>query len=243
MMVRLSTNPCGFAIAETLAEAYQNAFDCDPRSAFGGIVALNRPVDDATADAIVEAAQADVIIAPGFEPGVVERLKGKRKNTRVLEAVAPTTKSLTVRQLSDSYLVQQNHNFGVTPAEWKLVTERQPTAEELKDAAVAWRLASYTNSNAIVLVKDGAAWGIGAGQQNRVEAAQIAAQKAAGRATGGACASDAFYPFPDGVEAAADAGVTLVVQPGGSVGDEAVIAAANARGISMVFTGERQFRH
>ena len=236
-------NPCGFAIAETLAEAYQNAFDCDPRSAFGGIVALNRPVDDATADAIVEAAQADVIIAPGFEPGVVERLKGKRKNTRVLEAVAPTTKSLTVRQLSDSYLVQQNHNFGVTPAEWKLVTERQPTAEELKDAAVAWRLASYTNSNAIVLVKDGAAWGIGAGQQNRVEAAQIAAQKAAGRATGGACASDAFYPFPDGVEAAADAGVTLVVQPGGSVGDEAVIAAANARGISMVFTGERQFRH
>lgn len=136
-------NPCGFAVADTLAQAYQNAFDCDPRSAFGGIVALNRPVDDATADAIVEAAQADMIIAPGFEEGVVERLKGKRKNTRVLQAQPPTSKALTIRQLSDSYLVQQNHNFGVTPAEWKLVTEREPTPAELKDAALAWRLASY----------------------------------------------------------------------------------------------------
>jgi phosphoribosylaminoimidazolecarboxamide formyltransferase/IMP cyclohydrolase len=236
-------NPCGFAVADNLAVAYQNAFDCDPRSAFGGIVALNRNVDNETADRIVEAAQADMIIAPGFDEGVVERLQGKRKNTRVLEANPPTFGRLTVRQLSDSFLVQENYRFGVTPAEWRVVTERQPTPEELVDGALAWKLASFTTSNAIVLVKDGAAWGIGAGQQNRVESAQIAAQKASGRVIGGACASDAFYPFPDGVEAAADAGVALVVQPGGSVGDEAVIAAANARGIAMVFTGERQFRH
>lgn len=236
-------NPCGFSVADTLALAYQNAFDCDPRSAFGGIVALNRTVDEATADKIVEAAQADMIIAPGFEEGVVERLKGKRKNTRVLEAKPPQSGPLKIRHLSDSFLVQENYRFGVTPAEWRVVTERQPTPEELRDGALAWKLAGYTSSNAIVLVKDRTAWGIGAGQQNRVESAQIAAQKADGKATGGACASDAFYPFPDGVEAAADAGVGLVVQPGGSVGDEAVIAAANARGIAMVFTGERQFRH
>lgn len=236
-------NPCGFALAETLALAYQNAYDCDARSAFGGIVALNQIVDSETADRIVEAAQADMIIAPGFEDGVVERLKGRRKNTRVLQASPPDSRAVKLRQLSDSYLLQDAYRFGSSPSDWTVVTERKPTAAEMRDGELAWKLASFTSSNAIVLAKDGAAWGIGAGQQNRVESAQIAAQKANGRAAGGACASDAFYPFPDGVEAAADAGVALVVQPGGSVGDDAVIAAANARGIAMVFTGERQFRH
>jgi len=123
------------------------------------------------------------------------------------------------------------------------VTERKPTESELADAELAWRVCSYVSSNSIVLARDGVAWGIGAGQQNRVESGQIATQKAAGRAAGGACASDAFYPFPDGVDAAAEAGVVVVIQPGGSVNDDAVIAAADGHGVAMVFTGERQFRH
>ena len=148
-----------------------------------------------------------------------------------------------MRQLSDGFLVQEAHNFSVDPDHWSVVTERQPTAPEVADAALAWRVCSYVSSNAIVLAKGGVAWGIGAGQQNRVESGQLAAQKAAGRAAGGVCASDAFYPFPDGIEAAAAAGVAVVVQPGGSVNDDAIIAAANEHGLAMLFTGERQFRH
>ncbi len=236
-------NPCGVSIADDLATAYEQAFACDPRSAFGGIVALNRVVDEATVAAIEGAAQADLIIAPGYEPGVIDRLIMKRKNTRLLTAVPPESPALTVRPLSSGFLVQQNHHFAATPDTWQVVTERQPTEAELLDAQLAWKLCSYVISNAIVLVKDGTAWGIGAGQQNRVESGLLAAGKADGRAVGGACASDAFYPFADGVEAAADAGATVVIQPGGSVRDEETIAAANARGISMIFTGERQFRH
>lgn len=236
-------NPCGVSIAGDLATAYEQAFACDPRSAFGGIVALNRTVDDDTVAAIEAAAQADLIIAPGFADGVVDRLIAKRKNTRLLTAVPPETPALTVRQLSSGFLVQQNHHFAAGPDTWTVVTDRQPTETELSDAELAWKLCSYVTSNAIVLVKDGTAWGIGAGQQNRVESGLLAATKADGRATGGACASDAFYPFADGVEAAADAGATVVIQPGGSVRDDETIAAANARGITMIFTGERQFRH
>lgn len=236
-------NPCGVAVADNLAEAYRKALACDERSAFGGIVALNRPVDDDTVAAIEAGAQADVIIAPGYGDGVIERLEAKRKNTRVLTAPAPRLPALAVRQLSDGFLVQEAHVFEADPAGWTVVTERTPTAAERVDAELAWRVCGHVSSNSIVLAKDGAAWGIGAGQQNRVEAGQIAAQKADGRAAGGACASDAFYPFPDGVEAAADAGVAVVVQPGGSVNDDAVIEAANGLGLAMLFTGERQFRH
>ncbi len=236
-------NPCGVSIHDDLAVAYEQAFACDPRSAFGGIVALNRPVDDATVAAIEAAAQADVIIAPSYGPGVIERLIAKRKNTRLLSAPDPASAPLTLRPLSDGYLVQQNHYFGSRPADWRVVTDRQPTDTELVDAELAWRLCSYVTSNAIVLVKDGTAWGIGAGQQNRVESGMLAAGKADGRAAGGACASDAFYPFRDGVDAAADAGAVVVIQPGGSVRDEETIAAANERGLCMIFTGERQFRH
>ncbi len=236
-------NPCGVSVHEDLATAYTQAFACDPRSAFGGIVALNRPVDDATVAAIEGAAQADVIIAPSYEPGVIERLIAKRKNTRLLTASTPAVAALSLRPLSDGFLVQQNHYFGVKPSDWRVVTDRQPTATELADAELAWRLCSYVMSNAIVLVKDGTAWGIGAGQQNRVESGMLAASKAHGRAAGGACASDAFYPFRDGVEAAADAGAAVVIQPGGSVRDDETIAAANERGLCMIFTGERQFRH
>jgi phosphoribosylaminoimidazolecarboxamide formyltransferase/IMP cyclohydrolase len=236
-------NPCGAAVADTLAEAYQRAFDCDPRSAFGGIVALNQVIDDATVVEMVAAAQADLVIAPGYGPGVIEALQQKRKNTRLLEAVPPTPNRRHLRPITGGWLVQEPHRVVAGAADWQVVTERQPTAAELEDAALAFRICAATSSNAIVLVKDGTAWGIGAGQQNRVEAGLIAASKADGRAAGGACASDAFYPFPDGIEAAAAAGVAVIVQPGGSVKDPDTIAKANELGVAMVFTGERQFKH
>lgn len=236
-------NPCGVSVADDLSAAYERAFACDPRSAFGGIVALNREIDEATVVAIEAAAQADVIIAPSYADGVVERLIQKRKSTRLLTATPPENAALSVRQLSDGFLVQEQHHFASDPATWEVVTERQPSQAELADAELAWRLCGYVISNAIVLVKDQTAWGIGAGQQNRVESGRLAAAKADGRATGGACASDAFYPFADGVEAAAEAGVAVVVQPGGSINDPQTIQAANDCNIAMVFTGERQFRH
>lgn len=236
-------NPCGAAVADDLATAYANAFSCDERSAFGGIVACNRIVDIATVEAMEAAVQADLIIAPGYEHGAIDRLKAKRKNTRILTAPMPESGGLMVRELSDGYLVQDAYRFGASPADWEVVTDRHPTAEERTDAEVAWRVCGHVTSNAIVLVKEGVAWGIGAGQQNRVESSELAAQKADGRAKGGACASDAFFPFPDGIEAAALAGIAVVIQPGGSVNDEAVIEAANRHGLAMIFTGERQFRH
>lgn len=236
-------NPCGAAVANTLADAYQRAFDCDARSAFGGVVALNQVVDDATVVEMVAAAQADIVIAPGYAPGVIEQLKAKRKNTRLLEAVPPTKASRHLRPISGGWLVQEPHCLVAQPSDWRVVTDRVPTEAELADAALAFRICAAVTSNSVVLVKDGVAWGIGAGQQNRVEAGQIAAEKAAGRAAGGACASDAFYPFPDGIEAAAGAGVAVIVQPGGSVKDADNIAKANELGVAMVFTGERQFKH
>jgi phosphoribosylaminoimidazolecarboxamide formyltransferase/IMP cyclohydrolase len=236
-------NPCGAAVAEDLATAYKNAFACDERSAFGGIVACNRIVDLATVEAMEEAAQADLIIAPGYEFGAIDRLKAKRKNTRILTAPIPESGGPSIRQLSDGYLVQTAYSFDSEPDSWEVVTDRQPTADERRDAAIAWRVCGHVTSNSIVLAKDGVAWGIGAGQQNRVESSEIAAQKADGRAKGGACASDAFFPFPDGIDAAALAGVAVVIQPGGSVNDQAVIEAADRHGMAMIFTGERQFRH
>lgn len=236
-------NPCGAAVADSLADAYQRAFECDERSAFGGIVALSHPVDEATVERMVAAAQADVVIAPGYAAGVIEALAAKRRNTRLLTATPPTPDELQVRQLTGSWLVQDAHHFAASRADWRVVTKRQPTEAEWADAELAWRLVGWVKSNSIVLVKAGVAWGIGAGQQNRVEAGQIAAAKAAGRAAGGACASDAFYPFPDGIEAAAEAGVAVVIQPGGALRDDEIIAKADELGLAMVFTGERHFLH
>ncbi|HZQ57719.1 MAG TPA: bifunctional phosphoribosylaminoimidazolecarboxamide formyltransferase/IMP cyclohydrolase [Acidimicrobiales bacterium] len=236
-------NPCGAAVSHDLATAYRLAFECDERSAFGGIVAVNGPVDDATCDAIVAAAQADVIIAPGYGPGTIDRLRAKRKNTRLLEATPPGALGLDMRQISGGFLVQEPHRFAAARSDWRVVTKVAPTEEQWDDVELAWRLVGHVKSNAIVLVKGGQAVGIGAGQQNRVESGQIAASKAAGRAAGGACASDAFYPFPDGVEAAAAAGAAVVIQPGGSLRDDEVIAAADRLGLAMVFTGERHFLH
>ena len=231
-----------------LPTAYSRAFDCDPRSAFGGVVAVNAVIDEATAEAMVAAAQADVVIAPGYADGVIERLVARRANTRLLEAPRgePGKASWELRTLGgsgDDFLVQTPRRLEADPAGWQVVTARQPTGAELADAVFAWRVCAHTSSNAVVLARDRTAWGIGAGQQNRVQAGEIAAAKAAGRAAGGACASDGFYPFADGVGAAADAGAAVVVQPGGSINDTAVIAAADERNIAMLLTGERQFRH
>ncbi len=234
-------NPCGVAVGDDLAETYQRAFDCDPRSAFGGIVALSGLVDAGTVARIEDAAQADVVIAPGYGDGVVARLAAKRRNTRVLEASAPSRLLLHHRQIGGGWLVQDAYRF--VNDEWRTVTRRQPTDREMADARFAWRVCGHTSSNAIVLARDGTAWGIGAGQQNRVEAGEVAVAKAGGRAAGGACASDAFFPFPDGLDAAQAAGVAVVVQPGGAQRDDEVIARADELGLAMVFTGERQFRH
>jgi phosphoribosylaminoimidazolecarboxamide formyltransferase / IMP cyclohydrolase len=239
-------NPCGAAIAHTLADAYERAFECDERSAFGGIVALSGAVDEATVERMVAAAQADVVIAPGYAPGTIEALQAKRKNTRILEAPAPTPDRWHLRPISGGLLVQDPHRFVAGRADWRVVTRREPTDAEWSDAELAWRVCGWVRSNAIVLAKDGAAWGIGAGQQNRVESGELAASKAAGRAAGGACASDAFYPFPDGIDAAAAAGVAVVIQPGRPTGvsrDEEIIARADELGLAMVFTGERHFLH
>ena len=236
-------NPCGVAVADDLATAYQRALECDERSAFGGIVALNRPLDAATAERMVAGPQADVVIFPDHEQGTVDALVAKRKNTRILQAPPPEPLDLDVRQISGGFLVQEPHRFVVARDDWRVVTKVAPTDAEWRDVELAWRITGHVKSNAIVLVKDGQAVGIGAGQQNRVEAGEIAAKKAAGRAAGGACASDAFYPFPDGIEAAAAAGVAVVIQPGGAMRDEANIERADELGLAMVFTGERHFLH
>jgi phosphoribosylaminoimidazolecarboxamide formyltransferase/IMP cyclohydrolase len=236
-------NPCGVALADDLATAYQRALECDERSAFGGIVALNHPVDAATAERMVAGPQADLIMAPSWEPGTIDALVAKRKNTRLLSAGPPEPVALDFRQISGGFLVQDAHHFAATRDDWRVVTKRAPTDAEWRDAELAWRICGHVKSNAIVLVKDGQAVGIGAGQQNRVESGEIAAKKADGRAAGGACASDAFYPFPDGIEAAAAAGVAVVVQPGGSMRDEPNIERADELGLAMVFTGERHFLH
>ena len=236
-------NPCGVALADDLATAYQRALECDERSAFGGIVALNHPVDPATAERMVAGPQADLIMAPGWEPGTIDALIAKRKNTRLLSAGPPEPQDLDFRQISGGFLVQDAHHFATTRNDWRVVTKRAPTDDEWRDAELAWRICGHVKSNAIVLVKDGQAVGIGAGQQNRVESGEIAAKKADGRAAGGACASDAFYPFPDGIEAAAAAGVAVVVQPGGAMRDEPNIERADELGLAMVFTGERHFLH
>jgi phosphoribosylaminoimidazolecarboxamide formyltransferase/IMP cyclohydrolase len=236
-------NPCGAAVATTLAEAYQHAFECDERSAFGGIVALSQVVDETAVQRMVAAAQADVVIAPGYAPGAIDALQAKRKNTRILEATPPAPDARHLRPISGGLLVQDPHRFVADRSAWRVVTRRRPSEAEWSDAELAWRVCGWVRSNAIVLAKDGTAWGIGAGQQNRVEAGQLAASKAAGRAVGGACASDAFYPFPDGIEAAAAAGAAVVIQPGGSVRDEQNVARADELGLAMVLTGERHFLH
>jgi phosphoribosylaminoimidazolecarboxamide formyltransferase/IMP cyclohydrolase len=228
-------------VAADAAEAYVRANACDPVSAFGGIVALNRPVTAALAEALAPVF-TEVVVAPSFEPDALE-VFAKKPNLRVLSASAPVGGPLDMRSIDGGLLVQHTDVVNTDTSTWRVVTDAQPTAQQWADLVFAWQVCAAVSSNAIVYVKDGQAFGIGAGQQNRVDSAGIAARRADGRAAGGACASDAFFPFRDGLDAAATAGVTAVVQPGGSVRDDEVIAAANEHGITMVFTGERHFRH
>ena len=247
-------NPCGVAIGATLAQAYQRAYDCDRTSAFGGIVALNRPLDGPTAEEIV-GIFTEVVIAPGADDAARAVFAGK-KNLRLLTTDGlpdPLAAALTFRQVAGGFLVQGKDNGRIAATDLQVVTRRAPTAAELADLLFAWRVAKHVKSNAIVYVKDGATVGVGAGQMSRIDSTRIAAQKSRDMAqvlglpapltTGSVVASDAFFPFADGLIAAAEAGATAVIQPGGSLRDAEVIAAADVAGLAMVFTGMRHFRH
>jgi len=246
-------NPCGVAVAATLKEAYAKALACDPESAFGGVIALNRSLDADTAREIVEIF-TEVIIAPDASDEAKSIIAGKNNLRLLLAGGLPDPKAagLTFRSLSGGFLVQARDN-GVAEADLKIVTKRTPTAAELADLMFAFTVAKHVKSNAIVYAKDGATVGIGAGQMSRIDSARMAAwkgeqaAKAAGFKTslteGSVAASDAFFPFPDGLQAIAAAGATAVIQPGGAMRDAEVIAAADEAGLAMVFTGMRHFRH
>ena len=236
-------NAAGAALAGTLGEAFELALAADPLSAFGGVIALGGFVDHDVATLIAAGPQADVIIAAGFSDEAVATLVARRKATRVLSAPAPEPLGLSIRTFGALALVQNADEILVPASEWRCVTDVAPTDQQLRDLVVAWRVCARTTSNAIVIARDGVAVGIAAGQQSRVVASDIAVQKAGERARGGAAASDAFFPFADGLESLTNAGVTSVVQPGGSVRDQDVIDAANRAGIVMMLTGERHFRH
>ncbi|MGH9003379.1 MAG: bifunctional phosphoribosylaminoimidazolecarboxamide formyltransferase/IMP cyclohydrolase, partial [Acidimicrobiia bacterium] len=235
-------NPCGVAQAGDVLSAYRRAFECDSLSAFGGVVAFNRPLDAVTAAAIGEVF-TEVVIAPDYAPDALEVLSAK-KNLRLLQAPVPDPdRGLDLRRAGGGFLVQETDRYEADRSTWKVVTRTAPTEEQWADLEFAWKVCAATGSNAIVLAKEGQAFGIGAGQQSRVHSTEIAARKAGDRARGGVCASDAFFPFRDGVDAAVAAGAGAIAQPGGSLGDEKVIAAADEAGVAMVFTGRRHFRH
>jgi phosphoribosylaminoimidazolecarboxamide formyltransferase/IMP cyclohydrolase len=236
-------NASGAALGSSLSDAFQKALDADPQSAFGGVVAVDGEVDVELAALIAAGPQADVIVASSFQEAAVAVLVGRRKATRLLSAPAPEPLGLSVRTFGDTALVQNADELLVPVAQWRCVTEATPSAQQLQDLSIAWRVCARTTSNAIVIARDGVAVGVGAGQQSRVVAAGIATSKAGESAQGAAAASDAFFPFADGLESLTSAGVTAVVQPGGSVRDQEVIDAANAAGIVMMLTGERHFRH
>ena len=247
-------NPCGVAQGETLLDAYKRAYDCDRTSAFGGIIALNQTLDAATAEEICNIF-TEVVIAPDADPAAREIFAAK-KNLRLLTTGAlpdPKSASLTFRQVSGGFLVQGKDNGAITRDDLKVVTKRAPSEQELTDLLFAWKVAKHVKSNAIIYVKDGATVGVGAGQMSRVDSTRIAARKAQDMAEalglaapltqGSVVASDAFFPFADGLITAAEAGATALIQPGGSMRDAEVIAAADAAGLAMVFTGMRHFRH
>ncbi|MGC3937771.1 bifunctional phosphoribosylaminoimidazolecarboxamide formyltransferase/IMP cyclohydrolase [Roseobacter sp. EG26] len=247
-------NPCGVARGATLKEAYTRAFDCDRTSAFGGIIALNRPLDAETAQEIT-GIFTEVVIAPGADEAALAVFAAK-KNLRLLTTdglADPATAALAVRQVSGGYLVQDKDVGRVSLEDLKVVTRKSPSDQEMADLLFAWTVAKHVKSNAIIYVKDGATVGVGAGQMSRVDSTRIAARKAQDMAEamglpapltqGSVVASDAFFPFADGLITAAEAGATALIQPGGSMRDDEVIAAADEAGLAMVFTGMRHFRH
>ena len=234
-------NPCGVALGATPAEAYAKAFACDTVSAFGGIVAFHAPCDAPAAAAMADVF-TEVVVAPAFTDDALAAF-GARQNLRVVQAPIGAGDGLDVRPMPGGALVQDRDLVTETPQEWKVVSSREPTAQEWDDLAFAWTIAWRVKSNTIVFAKDGATVGVGAGQMSRVDSSWIAVRKADGRAKGAVMASDAFFPFPDALEVAADAGVTAVAHPGGSMRDEDMLAAAEARGMAVVLTGRRHFRH
>jgi len=234
------TNPCGAATGATVLEAYQKALAADPVSAFGGVIGINRPVDGAAAEEIAKLF-VEAIAAPAFTEEALQRFAAK-KNLRLVEVHAAPPKPV-VKHVSGGLLVQDADTARVNESELKVVTWRPPTAEELRSLLFAWRVCKHVKSNAVVYARDGQTLGVGAGQMSRVDAARFGAMKAVLPLKGCVAASDAFFPFPDGLEAVAAAGATAVIQPGGSVKDQDVIAAADRLGVAMVFTGIRHFRH
>ena len=241
-------NPCGVAIGNGLLDAYERAFTTDPTSAFGGIIAFNRPLDAATATAIVERQFVEVVVAPGVEAGALAPLASKA-NVRVLECAAlPAAPgaAFDFKRVTGGVLVQDRDTGAVTAADLEVVTRRAPTQAEVRDLLFAWKVVKFVKSNAIVYCRNGATIGIGAGQMSRVYSAKIAGIKAVDEGLevrGSVLASDAFFPFRDGIDAAAEAGVSAVIEPGGSMRDDEVIAAADEHGLAMVFTRMRHFRH
>jgi phosphoribosylaminoimidazolecarboxamide formyltransferase/IMP cyclohydrolase len=238
-------NPCGVALGDNPLSAYQQAFKTDPTSAFGGIIAFNRPIDEATAKA-VSSQFVEVLLAPGYSSEALAVFAAK-KNVRVLEVPQGTgNNDLDVKRVGGGWLVQTPDDFNVSQSALRVVTKKAPTEQQMRDLMFAWKVAKYVKSNAIVFVGNGMTLGVGAGQMSRIDSARIASIKAenAGLSLqGSAVASDAFFPFRDGLDVVVDAGASCVIQPGGSVRDDEVIAAADERGIAMVLTGTRHFRH
>ncbi|MEO1594688.1 MAG: bifunctional phosphoribosylaminoimidazolecarboxamide formyltransferase/IMP cyclohydrolase [Pseudomonadota bacterium] len=240
-------NPCGVAVSDKLLAAYDAAFATDPTSAFGGIIAFNAPVAADVAQAITERQFVEVVLAPSFDAGALEAF-AKKKNVRVLETgpLGALPAAVDVKKVSGGFLVQDRDDGVIGPDDLKVVTKRAPSDRELDDLLFAWRVVKFVKSNAIVFCRDATTIGIGAGQMSRVYSTRIAAIKAADEGldvAGSVMASDAFFPFRDGLDAAAEHGATAVIQPGGSIRDDEVIAAADEHGIAMVFTGMRHFRH
>ncbi|MGZ3514295.1 MAG: bifunctional phosphoribosylaminoimidazolecarboxamide formyltransferase/IMP cyclohydrolase, partial [Thermodesulfobacteriota bacterium] len=238
-------NPCGVAISSSLADAYRKARDCDPVSAFGGVVGFNRAVDKETAKEMAEIF-LEAIIAPGIDPEALEILKTK-KDLRILKtpllAGSYSQGGFDLRKVVGGLLVQ-DRDLGKVPMEqWKVVTKRKPTEDEKKAMAFGWKVAKHVKSNAIVLVREDRTIGIGAGQMSRVDSTRLAVMKARSSTKGTVLASDAMFPFRDGVDTGAESGATAIIQPGGSIRDDEVIAAADEHDIAMVFTGMRHFRH
>jgi phosphoribosylaminoimidazolecarboxamide formyltransferase / IMP cyclohydrolase len=237
------TNPCGCAISADIADAYRRAYECDKVSAYGGVVALNRPLDADTAEEIA-AIFVEVVIAPGFRPEALE-VMGRKAKVRLLEA-APAHAlwgDLELRTVPGGFLAQTPDRGRLDPEVAQVVSERKPTEAEWEELAFAWKVVKHVKSNAIVLARDSASVGVGAGQMSRVEAVDLAVRRAGDRARGSVMASDAFFPFPDGVEAGIAAGVTAIAQPGGSIRDKDAITAADKAKVAMIFTGVRHFRH
>jgi phosphoribosylaminoimidazolecarboxamide formyltransferase/IMP cyclohydrolase len=236
-------NPCGVGRGEALAEAYRRALECDPVSAFGSIVALNRDADGELAEAMRELF-VEVVVAPGYQPDAL-RLYAAKKNLRVLRCptLAPGPAEIELRAVDGGYLAQRPDSEPEDPAAWRCVTRRAPTASERRALELAWSVSRHVKSNAIVLANEHQTVGIGAGQMSRVDSCRLAIEKARVAVAGAAAASDAFFPFRDGLDLLGQAGVRAVVQPGGSVRDEELIAAADEQDLAMLFTGRRHFKH